>query len=729
MLYHSLDPRLSILLLYTSCLHGGMSNTCPNKCACSGSTMQCYSVMPSWVPASVTNITAYGTSLKYLNLTHVGWANVLHLSINPGESVFQKMEETYKTLYEYDFKRLQNLEYLQIACRCLRDIRMNTFYGLNKLRTLDLSNNEALGVRSIEDALIGVDILPKLSELFLSNVSVHDYEDFMIGTRFLDAVRNKPLKVLDLSRTTRAWFQRINKNEFIYSFPFLEKLNISEAGIAAGSLVRYSPPFPNFRQLKCFDFSYQSPTLQLTENKLGNRFTSPVSFVLSSKLTELYARRIQSSPTEVYSKSPFCLSIKVVHLERSLSICFDGKPEPTKVSFAENSIFNIDPNITTALGINLSLRELDLSKNNLGDAFAQKGYARSLLDLLITIEVLSVSENGIYEIPGDTFINARRLQVLDLSKNKLRTVIFSTQHLISLRKLDISNNQIRFVDDASISHLQHLQNYNKINRNKTSETIINLAGNGFVCACENSKFFDWLLTLDEAYTCLQDSEEYQIDEEFMNVKLQHICHETTMIIVFVTFSSVIAVLAFISAYLTIKERKRLSLKQKTNKGIEMYALKKEQHPPVFLSFSSADERIIMEEIYPKLEEGLKKVLNTDSRCVSIGDRDFRPGLSLANEIIRCVEESSVVVFFITNSFCKKMWCRNEALVAHYENKPTVLMMWENVDTKLMPKHLYKHFREYARVHWVHENGHRVMRPDWDVLCESIVGLFTVLEAR
>ena len=52
------------------------------------------------------------------------------------------------------------------------------------------------------------------------------------------------------------------------------------------------------------------------------------------------------------------------------------------------------------------------------------------------------------------------------------------------------------------------------------------------------------------------------------------------------------------------------------------------------------------------------------------------------------------------------------------------MLWEKVDPKLMPKQLYKHYKEYARVHWIHEKGVRVMKPDWQGLSEAIVMLFS-----
>ena len=608
----------------------------------------------------------------------------------------------------------------------MKNIEEKAFYGLNKLTTLDLSNNEAFEVTEIENALAGSDVLPKLSKLYITNVSVLNYRGFAIGKRFLETVSNKPLKVLDLSRT-RVWFLPNLKLED--SFPFLEKLNISESGICAGSLIPYAPPFPVFNQLKYLDISYQDKfNIDFDRIKLVSGFVGSDPFYLSSKLIELYARRILTTPIEVYSTKQVCMLIKAVHAEGNLTLCFNGKPTLSKLSISENALVYLDPNVGTWL----NLKELDVSKNSLGKAFAQKGYAKSLVDILINLEVFSVSENGIYAIPEDSFINARKLRVLDLSNNKLRSVTFKTHRLISLQNLDVSNNQLNVVDATSISRLQHLLKDGETDINMTTDISVNLKGNGFLCVCENRHFFEWLLTLEKGFICFRDSVDYQIDEDFIYITLQYFCFETIVIAVFVTFSTIVALLAFVSVVSIIKARKRLLLKQKIDEGKEMYNLRNEQkakHPPVFLSFSSTDEKIVMEEMYPKLEEGLKKVLNTDSRCVAIGDRDFRPGLSLANEIIRCMEESSVVVFFITNSFCKKMWCRNEALVAHYENKPTVLMMWENVDPDLMPKHLYKHFREYARVHWVHQNGRRVMRPDWDVLCDSIVRLFTVIEVR
>ena len=68
-------------------------------------------------------------------------------------------------------------------------------------------------------------------------------------------------------------------------------------------------------------------------------------------------------------------------------------------------------------------------------------------------------------------------------------------------------------------------------------------------------------------------------------------------------------------------------------------------------------------------------------------------------------------------------CRNESLIAYYENKPKILMIWEEFNLKLMPKYLYHQYQHNFRVDWAQENGHRAMKPGWDKLCELVVSLF------
>ena len=130
----------------------------------------------------------------------------------------------------------------------------------------------------------------------------------------------------------------------------------------------------------------------------------------------------------------------------------------------------------------------------------------------------------------------------------------------------------------------------------------------------------------------------------------------------------------------------------------------------------------MKHVYPNLNSGLQKVLKTDSQCVSTGASEIRPGFPIATEIIRCIEECSVFVSVLTNSFCRKSWCRYEVMVACSNFKPIIPMMCGMVKTELMQTMLHEHYDIYTRVKWTMENGVPVMTPSWDKLCDNIVRL-------
>ena len=232
------------------------------------------------------------------------------------------------------------------------------------------------------------------------------------------------------------------------------------------------------------------------------------------------------------------------------------------------------------------------------------------------------------------------------------------------------------------------------------------------------------MDINESLKCKLDSEERMIDRHLI-AHIEFLCKRNIVIAVFCTYAMIVVILTLVMVYLLILEFRRIAHRKQIREAVGNYKTQQAEKPfPVFLSFCSEDDEVVMKDIYPNLETGLKKILDTDSQCVATGYDAFRPGYSLADEIIRCVEASSVVVFFITNRFCRKSWCRNETLVAYYEYKPIVLMLWENIDLKLMPRYLHKHYLNHARVHWIpDENGVRKMRPGWEKVCEVIVSRF------
>lgn len=256
--------------------------------------------------------------------------------------------------------------------------------------------------------------------------------------------------------------------------------------------------------------------------------------------------------------------------------------------------------------------------------------------------------------------------------------------------------------------------------NNTSVKIA-FGGNPLKCSCESLTFLKWLPVLNDSFVCALNSETAKIDNSTVH-RAEYMCHVNTVILVFSAFSVTAVIIISATAYALLIQLRKVKHRNKVKLGMEMYAANKKDRkpPPIFLSFCSEDDDIIMNDIYPELEAGLKKVLQTSSRCVATGATDLRPGFSLANEIICCLEATSIVIFFMTKTFCKRSWCKYEALVAHNNHKGIVIMHWESVEEKLIPKHLLMCCEDHIHVHWKFKDGKQVMIPDWKKLCEKIV---------
>ena len=332
------------------------------------------------------------------------------------------------------------------------------------------------------------------------------------------------------------------------------------------------------------------------------------------------------------------------------------------------------------------------------------------------------SKNQITAIPFDSFRNSQLLKTLDLSQNLMEAITFETQYLTSLKKLDMSDNRIVSLDSSSMTSLNIFLS-DRLDKPVKVEVVLN--GNPFLCTCESVTFLKWLLDLNGTYFCELNQRTVPLDLLALQ-NAEYMCKEHIVIAVYSTFAILVVVLSAVASFKLVKQCRKHKHKQKIQQTIQVFHKKARDNnkwsPTVFLSFCSHDDDVIVEHILPKLNSGLKTVLGTDQRTVAIGVTDIRLGLLIGNEIIRCIESTSVVVFFITEAFCKSSWCKYEAQIACLEKKPMVLMFWEEVDTKLLPLELRKFLPYLTCVYCDNLNGRAVMRPVWGKLCEIIVGL-------
>ena len=223
MIHKAQSCFILLLFLWSDIL---ANEKCPKHCLCTGFTsMECYKTWPDFVPASVRKVTIYELLIHQgLDFYDRRWENVTHLFINPGLSVFHNKLEPQFILRNNTFIRLTNLQHLQFACKCLTESQGDAFKGLTKLRVLDLSNNKDIIIDLVVPSF-KLPNLPNLEELYLSNCSVENRHFFNLGKEFYEIIKDKPLKVFDISNTRKVWLSR--KPELLQAFPHLEKLNIS----------------------------------------------------------------------------------------------------------------------------------------------------------------------------------------------------------------------------------------------------------------------------------------------------------------------------------------------------------------------------------------------------------------------------------------------------------------------------------------------------------------------
>ena len=143
----------------------------------------------------------------------------------------------------------------------------------------------------------------------------------------------------------------------------------------------------------------------------------------------------------------------------------------------------------------------------------------------------------------------------------------------------------------------------------------------------------------------------------------------------------------------------------------------------FLSYHSDDEEIVKQNIFQKLNETLQLRFGLEDReVISEGDRHFQPGKSIFTEIMRCVTESCLVIFVVSQSFCASDWCKMEVKEACTQAKPIILVFREQVDIKLMPAYLRTIFERQVRVKLEHRDGEYILVPNLQTVCDSIIRL-------
>ncbi|KAL3842876.1 hypothetical protein ACJMK2_020851 [Sinanodonta woodiana] len=689
-------------------------------------TLRCRRTNPDTLPLNtrVLNI----TGLEYEHLTqphfnHARWASVTKLYLRGG---------SVNSVFDNTFWNVRNLTHLQISFPDVYYISFDAFSRLTKLRSLDLSRNYYISFYEGANSLNVTEFTNNLDELNLQ-LLVSSWTQRQLNETFCIPLKRSSIKRMELSHSN---VRNIDPTALSLLKTSLEELHMVNVDL---SFVFYSDMFCgkfDCIQQESSDTSFSPMKSVESFESISNAVSYynclfPLFQANNLRMNNIMLETIITKENVTY-KSLNCNRDVKGRFElknnriRVLDIKFDpNMPMYREVDLSNNGLEYLSLNATSHFTI---LNWISLTQNNLG---AMENYTE-FVDLFahnLDLTSIDLSFNNLKRLPIDFFVNNRKLNTIIISNNLLSSQLFRIEHLNKLEYFDISNNNILFLDSNLLRTFESMKFEMVSNHSHLRQFSINLAGNIFKCECDTKSFIQWILTTQvtlvhrESYICEMKKNVIKINDNSPK-DIEQICDRSKIILMtsLITLFSA-GILVIIGIILIGSYRRCLNLRH-IKFLIEKY---RKEDPPnkhlVFLSFCSSDRDFVYRYIIDELKDTLSARLDASKDdIVCIGDIHFEPGRYILDEIIRCTQNSCVVLLVVSEAFCKSHYCDFEALCAELEKKPIILMFLEDVDPKCMSKIMYKHFQRYTRVKWTRNGDEFELVPSWAKVCDSICTL-------
>ena len=329
--------------------------------------------------------------------------------------------------------------------------------------------------------------------------------------------------------------------------------------------------------------------------------------------------------------------------------------------------------LKTLLGC-FHLKELDIS----GTVYDIKTSDLQHLNITIsTLETMKLAQNKIPSTNFLSFINAPKLEHLDLATNLLTSVDIKIAHIYpNLVSLDIKDNELESL--SGLEHLVFLQNLNAAGNKITviptwllskaiNLKLLDLRNNPFECTCDIQPFKTWILsdkkTLLEPgqYVCSTPG-----DHKGMSVTAIKLdCKPKTAFYLSITIPLVL--MFVVLSVIVIRYRWHIKYKlfllyrnyrpfPDNDEDFEMLQL--QYHAYVSHNeHSVVDDAWVMNDLQPNIEEG------PDPIKLCIKSRDFIPGHFLLDSIDESIHRSRKTILVLSPNFVASEWCYHEMRMA------------------------------------------------------------------
>ena len=683
--------------------------------------MECTDYVPVSVPEGIEEIILnpfpLNVAVSRTLFAGKGWINVSSLSF------VSEDYEIYVSFEENCLAGLLNLRELHIHV-LTNKFHPNAFNGSISVHVLDVTNSTRMTYNDLKYEVLASGSFPNLKKLILTRSGYEAGYD--LDETFWRKIEDRPISYLDLSyirasvlnftslRLHCRYLQTLNARGIYIEVSIDTSLFKPACNIEVFDISSFSIP----KNVLCYlsEFSIQNQTISLDK---FNLYSTARKFIFNNMCPMEgpmhYFRNVRNisftSLVPWYLEGLSLNNGRLAYLDVELEC---RQPWLKSLSLAENSMEYLSPKF---LNCTSTLERLDLSGNRF-DLMSTRNasHFEKLLKSLTYLQNISLARNRLTKIPPSFFANNSGLQTLDLSGNALEQVHFQVSHLHSLRTLNLSNNAIGNLDEDSRNKLASITNFGKVE--------IDLRGNLLACKkCEDLSSIQWLIkikpniSIKHDVACLsEDKSNLVIDLETPNA-VKDICNRPTRIII-VTSTGLLTVCLSLTLVVLfwkhgLAKRKENRLRQLINKitnkqpGFEFVA---------FLSYSSADDVIVQRHMIPSLKKTLEQAVGVERGLLCLGDYQYRAGYPLHDETVRCLNMSCVVIFVVSDSFCRSDYCQYEFIQAKEMGKPVILMIKEACDKGLMHPLLKEVFERNTRVVWLSEGDNFILKNTWEHVC-------------
>eukprot|EP00105_Crassostrea_gigas_P032030 XP_011454898.1 PREDICTED: toll-like receptor 13 [Crassostrea gigas] len=365
---------------------------------------------------------------------------------------------------------------------------------------------------------------------------------------------------------------------------------------------------------------------------------------------------------------------------------------------------------------------LNLSRNVLGSCI-ESDVKGEIFRRLRNMEILDLSKNQIRTLPRLMFQHMINLSTLFLHYNSLKTFDIVISHMRNLSLIDLSNNQITSLDPLIFTPIERLiQNYRQLK--------MNLLQNPLQCGCLDLDFLQRVLRYKDhflylsKYNCTSTNSTLLHFRDLSNVVTYLETYCATYLSLIVVLSLLLLVFMSITIA-SILNRYRWRLRY-------LYYLAKRRYTEVqhmhmvnddetyrfdaFVSYAEEDREFILNKLnFLEKENGLR---------ICIHCRDFIPGTDIADNITNAIHTSRRTVCVLTPYFLDSYWCMYELNMARMEtiysreghNILCLIILDKDVFRKVPFKILdlleNQSYLEYPD----NDNDHVLF---WDKLCETL----------